>query len=74
MKIIRYDKGDYGYQIDIVQPGRYPMYQVCCNDDDPDLSGVRVFATEAEVNDHVQRILRTADAWEESEWPIKAHV
>lgn len=63
MTHISYDKGDYGYQINIYPPSdKYPMYQVACNDDD--FSSLRVFSTKGEVKDYVDFILRHADAWE----------
>ncbi|MBO7171659.1 MAG: hypothetical protein J6V52_01705 [Bacteroidaceae bacterium] len=60
---IRYDRGDYGYQIYVVNPSeKYPMFQVCCNDDEFQ-TGTRVFKTEEEVKEYVDFILSKADAW-----------
>ena len=63
MTHISYDKGDYGYQINIYPPSdKYPMYQVACNDDD--FSSLRAFSTQDDVKIYVDFILRHADAWE----------
>ena len=63
MKHISYDKGDYGYQINIYPPSdKYPMYQVACNDEE--FYDLRVFSTHGEVKDYVDSILRHADAWD----------
>lgn len=63
MTHISYEKGDYGYQINIYPPSdKYPMYQVACNDEE--FYGLRVFSTHGEVKDYVDSILRHADAWD----------